>query len=762
MGNEKEKFIARRVNCKEQKLIEHLRSTAEMAKEFCKNFDWSEFAYICGYLHDIGKYSKEFQNYIRTSSEEQKRGSVHHSIAGAKTILEHIVRNEKLGKIFAYVIAGHHTGLANGSPKDADDKRSLTWRLKNETIPDYSAFRNEVPPLKDITEDFCNWVKKFCSGCEKSDKRIAFSISFFVRMLFSCVVDADRLDAEQFVSPEKAALRKYPSLAELDKRLDKYIEKLESQSPESEVNKIRRAVREKCIRSSSRDPGFYSLTVPTGGGKTLSSMAFALKHAIKHKMDRIIYVIPYTSIIEQNADEFRKAFGEQLQEAVIEHHSNFDIEKIKESEEMEKWELSVENWDAPIIVTTNVQFFESLFSAKPSACRKLHNIANSVVILDEAQMLPPRLLYPILRALEELVNKYHTTVVLCTATQPALEKRSEFDGISKEVKEIIGPKEDVENLYTQLKRVNLKYIPNKLTDEELSERLVNEKTVLCVVNTRPRARQIFEKVKAKLPNCVFHLSANMCPAHRLEVLKEVQKRLESKTPCILVSTQLVEAGVNIDFPTTYRELAGIDSITQTAGRCNREGKLNLEGKLGTIYIFEHEDGVPRVFIQQANTTKEVKVKYDDDSLLSPDAVKHFFELYFWIKGENLDAEKILKSLSAELRTLDFPFRDISEKFKLIEDEKEIAIAIPWGKGEKIINEIKKKEHIDKNDIRRLQRFSVSICTENFVRLANAGAVDYIIPSEKLFPYLCNPSVYSEEYGIDPENPGYRKPENNII
>jgi CRISPR-associated endonuclease/helicase Cas3 len=410
-------------------------------------------------------------------------------------------------------------------------------------------------------------------------------------MVFSCLVDADYLATEQFMAPEQAALRPsgQPSISELRDRADSYIDRLAHEAdqarPGAAVNAHRARVLSACREAARLEPGFFTLTVPTGGGKTLSSLAFALRHAESHGLNRVITAIPFTSIIEQNAAHIRAALGDLNGKLVLEHHSNLDPQQEKAQTQQNR--LAAENWDAPVVVTTNVQLLESLFACRTGRCRKLHRIAHSVIVLDEAQALPPGLLAPTLAALRELVRNYGCTIVLCTATQPALEKRANFPIGIDQPRPII-PHGHREELFKGLKRVEVEQA-GTLSDDQLVDRLASEDQVLCIVNTRPHAAELFTSLCERLgeTNTVerqglevpavgscLHLSANMCPRHRSAVLRLIRRRLETGRPCRVISTQLVEAGVDVDFPVVYRATAGLDAIAQAAGRCN-----NIRGRV---------------------------------------------------------------------------------------------------------------------------------------------------------------------------------------
>jgi len=501
-----------------------------------------------------------------------------------------------------------------------------------------------------------------------------------------------------------------------------------------------------CQSAAELSPGLFSLTVPTGGGKTLSSLSFAVRHAIRHDLDRIVYVIPYTSIIEQNAAVFREALGS---DAVLEHHSNFEPRQ-----EDHRTRLACENWSGPpVIVTTNVQFFESLFANRSTGCRKLHNVARSVVVLDEAQMLPPALLLPCLAALRELVAHYGSTVVLCTATQPA------FDGPAFERTQTIGHVREIthrpEDLYEQFRRVRVVDL-GTVTDDVLADRLRGHDTVMCVVNTRRHARELFEALACD--DHTYHLSALMCPAHRAEKLAEIKGRLAARMPTRLVSTQLIEAGVDISFPVVYRALAGIDSIAQAAGRCNREGEIER----GQVRIFLPERGIPPQFRQQAQAAQSVLRHFDDP--LSLEAVKAYFDELFWQKGEAcLDTHGILDKGSdctlnpPPTKELNIRFRSAAEAFRLIPDTMR-SLIIPWGEaGDVLVRELRIGENTAQVG-RRLQRYTVSLPRAQFAWMETYGVVDMV---HGQYPVLLNMDLYSDELGLSPDDPTYHQVESLI-
>ncbi|MGE3063384.1 MAG: CRISPR-associated helicase Cas3' [bacterium] len=727
-----------------QLLKDHLNETANLSKSFADKFDSGNFGYLIGLFHDIGKYSEKFQNRLTGSNVK-----VDHSSAGAKEIYNLFSEYKNANKILSYPIAGHHGGLPNGKDNTEYD---LMTRISSKQLEDYCYWKKDIVLPRISNEE---WKHCVTSLKRSNNQNSAFAFSLLIRMLFSCLVDADRLNTESVTSFENSLKRDfYPSLISLKAKFDEYLKYFEN-IENSLVNQQRKEVLIKCIKKANLSRGIYSLTVPTGGGKTLSSMAFALNHAIKYGLDRIIYVIPYTSIIEQNAAIFREAFGD-LGYSVLEHHSNFDQAKLnyEDDYDVQSWELSVENWDAPIVVTTNVQFFESLFSNNSSRCRKLHNIANSVVILDEVQMLPVNLLYPCIRAIEELSVRYKATILLCSATQPALESRTNFNGIKfDESKEIVGDEKVVDKLFKDLERVKIAILQENQTDESLSNKIKQHNQVLCIVNTRGRAKRVYELLKNESSKHIFHLSANMCAEHRTEKLREIELALKKSENCIVISTQVIEAGVDIDFPVVYREISGIDSIAQAAGRCNREGKQ----KFGYVYVFEHEKGVPAIFRQQTDCSLEVMRHHEN--ILSLSAIKEYFELYYWRKGDKCDSQNLMELIASEITEVNIPFRDISEKFKIIDDYS-IPVLIPWGKEKDLIKSLK-EDDFDKKLLRKLQRFIVNV-TPNIFNKHRSISIEYIIPEKEQYAVLLNESIYSAECGLLVDDPYYRKEEQNIV
>jgi len=697
----------------------HLQDTGDTAAAFAKGFGAERLAYAAGVLHDVGKYAPEFQKRLEGHSIK-----VDHSTPGAA---EAANRYGPVGRLLAYIIAGHHCGLPDWGSRA--DESSLEARL-NKQLKDYSAFVEEIelPSKHSIALPA---IRTFAGA--------GFSVQFLIRFVYSCLVDADFLDTEKALNSEKAAARcsQYP-LKKLSEALDSYLDDICAEAIDTAVNRKRAEILSNCREKARRAPGLFTLTVPTGGGKTLSSLSFALRHALLYGKERVLYVIPYTSIIEQNAAVFRMLLGE---ENVLEHHSNFSYPREGQAEteaeyagDMEQLlKLAAENWDMPVIATTNVQFFESLFAARSSRCRKLHNVANSVIILDEAQMIPTGFLKPCLNAVVELVSNYNTTVVLCTATQPA---------IGKLLPEEINPVEimdDPGGLYGAFKRVKVSNI-GAVSDDELAEKLVGHDQVLCIVSSKKHARLLYEKIHGE---GTFHLSTRMCPAHRSKMLKTIKGRLKEGKKCRVVSTQLIEAG-DIDFPVVYRSMAGIDSIAQSAGRCNREG-LRQEGQ---VYVFWPEKhGMPRGWLSRTASLGNMTFERHEDPL-GLEGVEEYFNSLYSLDAEQLDKEGILAEIREQEGKLRFPFRTIAERFKLI-DENTNTVVIPWDDLCK--NTLTEAGHslFHGSYARKLQRYGVEVYEKEFKELFEYGALEVV--GERIF-ILREEAFkrhYSRETGLEP-------------
>ncbi len=684
-------------------LSDHLHGTAERAAQFAGEFGCAGWGRLAGLLHDLGKYSSAFQKKIRSAAEGpeahlEAKARVDHSTAGALYAEKLIASPQDMAwRILSYLAAGHHAGLPDWHG-DETGRKALSQRLLQTTLLN-DALAGAIP--KDI----------MTQTMPKERPKPGTDPSLWIRMLFSCLVDADFLDTEAFFDQDKASARGgYQSLNELLVHFDGFMDEKQRAAAATDVNKLRADVLVQCIRKAASPPGIFTLTVPTGGGKTLSSLAFALKHAIKHGKRRIIYVIPYTSIIEQTADQFRDIFGD----AVVEHHSNIDA--TDETTETARARLACENWDAPVIVTTSVQFFESLFASRTGRCRKLHNIINSVVVLDEAQLLPPEFLKPILNTLQELQKNYGVTLVLSTATQPALGKRDGFEGLTG-ITEIV---DDPVGLHQALKRVSI-IVPEDLnvqqTWESVSERLARHESVLCIVNRRDDARQLW----ALMPKGTVHLSGLMCGEHRSRKIREIRERLSAGEAVRVVSTQLVEAGVDLDFPVVYRALAGLDSIAQAAGRCNREG-LRASG---VIFVIVPPKEPPVGLLRQTAGIGKQLLSQKNDDYLHPDRFGEFFRQLYWLQGDRLDQHRIMENLARDPE-LRFAFRTASAKFHLIDETKQETVLVRYGEGAKYLSQLEKTGP-ERWLMRKLQRYVVNLPRYLHQKLLASGAIRELHP-----------------------------------
>lgn len=518
----------------------------------------------------------------------------------------------------------------------------------------------------------------------------------------------------------------YEPLSALCDKLTAYISKWNN--PTREIDILRQKILNSCIEKASAPRGIFSLTVPTGGGKTVASMAFALNHAVANSMKRIIYVIPYTSIIEQNAKVFRDILG---QENVVEHHSQVSHELSEDADELEyRSALATENWDAPVIVTTAVQFFESLYANRSSKCRKLHNIANSVIIFDEAQMIPSNNLRPCVAAIAELVRAYNATAVLCTATQPAIDEMLLEYSKKESVVELCP---DVDGMFEKFRRTSFEK-EGRLTTDELVSRLESQQQVLCIVNTRKFAQEVYEALPSEGR---FHLSTLMCPVHRKQKLDEIRERLKSGKTCRVVSTSLIEAGVDVDFPRVFREMAGLDSILQAAGRCNREGKRSAESSIVTV--FESENKVNKLIAVNRDAAEETVRDWTQPNTTS--TIERYFKAYRDFL-RNDDKSGVMTASEKGISGCGLPFEWIAKEFKLI-DQNTFTVYISVGEGKELISRLREGER-SRELYRKAGMYSVSIYENHFNALINAGAAE---PFGDDAAILTDLSLYSEEKGL---------------
>lgn len=691
-----------------------------------------QWGYLTGLWHDLGKFAPEWQTYLASKADPHTAeisGKVDHSSAGA----QHASRSHILGHLLAYPIAGHHSGMLDGESNHTCQK----IRLTKTDLADWSNAPQEIlsQPLPAL------------SGFLR--QRDAFSLGFYSRMIFSCLVDADFLATEAFMNPSQTTVRNQipsDSLQKIASLVSHHIDSFGEPATNDTVNLQRHKVVQDCRAKASDAPGLFTLTVPTGGGKTLSSLLFALLHAIQHGQTRIIFVVPFTSIIEQNAQIIRDILAPlQTDEftPLIEHHSTLSPDK-----ETEQSRLAAENWDAPVIITTAVQFYESLYAAKTSRCRKLHHIANSVIIFDEAQTLPVDYLHPCLRVLRELTAHYHTSAVLCTATQPAIHHHPQDFPIGLEdCREIIR---DTASLFAALKRVELSTL-GKLPDDDLACRLRKHPQALCIVNRRKHAREILRLLGNSEEN--FHLSALMCPEHRSEILSTVRARLIAGNPVRLVSTQLIEAGVDIDFPIVYRSLAGLDSIAQATGRCNRNGKLPI----GHTHVFTAEDQKGEAYFRETAQITSQLIELHSD-LLGEKAIHHYFDLYYYQQQGRWDSKNILEGFRLDggdkALPFKFQFATVAKDFQLI-DDRQVPVIIPFDeKARDLIAQLRNPSiSLNRRLLRGLQRYTVQISPK--LRDENIRSFEALRDAQ--FHVLISTDLnYSKHFGItfDDEDSGF--------
>ena len=695
---------------------EHCIGVAELAKQFASEFGMGNWGYVLGILHDKGKEKKEFQEYIQDVNgipghkHWTKKGKAH-AYVGA--LLAQGLYGKVATTFFGNAICGHHAGLY--------DYFELEKMISSSDLPSEVQMQTDAIQLNKakftLTEN---------------------QINHLVRVLFSCLVDADYLDTEKFMNVSSASQRgHHKKLSELLILLEDHFCKLNNNSEDSTVNVIRRCVQEQCIKMSSGETGFYSLTVPTGGGKTLSSLLWAMRHAVCNGQKRIIIAIPYTSIIVQTASVLKSIFGE---ENVLEHHSQFTIDSIIDKDIRLKAKLASENWDYPIVVTTNVQLFESMFSNKPSDCRKLHNIANSVIILDEVQTLPTDYLQPIVDALKSYQRMFGISVLFTTASQPVLSgliegcnPKAAFQGIDN-ITEII-PKDYV--LHDKLRRVCLEIDNTGSTYDEIADRLSRHNKVLCIVNTRNDAREIFERLPKE--GLTIHLSRMMCPRHVSKAIQEIKQALSdnSETVIRVVATQLIEAGVDIDFPVVYRQEAGLDSILQAAGRCNREGKLDI----ATTYVFslsvEH-----KLYgsIIDANNARLNMINVND--WFAPETMTEYFR-QLYCRKETFD-KKDIKTLL--YKPTEMCFAEAAKDFRLIEEVGK-TVVVNMGDSMELIERIK-KDGISYSLMKQLSQYCVNIHDRDFQKLKSYGAIEEVIEGINM---VNDRAQYDENIGLRLDN-----------
>ena len=707
-----------------QPLAEHLDGTKKLAENFGAEMGLGAAGGSLGGIHDAGKDTKEFQNYIFGRSHRR----VDHSTAGAKAFFEseHIGWLQLIG---AFCVAGHHAGIPDlGSKVDPAGTSTLFGRMKKEIpqVRHQERYTIEaLPPGGDPLQDFI-------------ENGNTLDVMLLTRMLFSCLVDADFLDTEAFMNHQPLRQNEFLSLEEIQQSFWSGLKNGGYFHPKNELNQKRAEILRTCMEKGQGKPGLYSLTVPTGGGKTISSMAFAMKQVETQKKRRIIYVIPYLSILEQTADVFRSFLGSY---AVLESHSRVDYDSLSKEEQAglseekvklaEQMKLAAENWDAPVVLTTNEQFFESLYANRTSKCRKLHRIANSVIILDEAQMMPVDFLKPCLHVLEQLVRYYGCTVVLCSATQPELGRF-----LKEAPREIM---EDVDDLFRFFKRVTFA-VDGARSYSEIAKKINENWQVLCIASTKKEAEHIFEQLDEK----GMYLSTNLCPAHRRQVIRDMKSRLREGKPCRVVSTSVISVGVDIDFPVVYLQYTGLDGLIQGAGRCNREGRRSLRDSIAHIFWTEESKKSP-FMLKEKQATNMIREKYSAEEMTGPQAIRTYFESWYQSNEGNLDYKKI-EALSKTLR-----FAEIGREFHLIQDNTK-AVFIPFDEKAKGIQTRLMAGDRSRSLMREAGQYLVSVRyshakeSSDFTKLLSNGQIA-MFPNDENMAYLVDLESYDSEIGL---------------
>jgi CRISPR-associated endonuclease/helicase Cas3 len=792
-------FIAhrRKSDGKIQSVLDHLLEVSQLSSQFAQKLGVQDLGELLGLLHDFGKYSQEFQDYIKSATELLNpdidddyidalafKGKIDHSSAGAQWIWERFRKykagncpvGKYAGQIMALCLASHHSGLIDCLKPDGkvgfleriakrDDRTHLQECLQagdnaiHERLTDLATTER----INDCLNFFQNLESQNLSSIAR-----AFQLGLWTRFLFSCLIDADRIDSANFETPSKKAAR---NLQDVDWppaiiRLENYLANL---SIRNDIDIIRREISQECLSRANDPQGLYKLTVPTGGGKTYASMRFALHHAQKHNLDHIIYIIPFTSIIDQNATDIRKIL-EKKGDAfswVLEQHSNLEPEK-------QTWQskLVAENWDAPIIFTTMVQFLEALFGGGTRGARRMHQLAKSVLIFDEIQTLPIKCFHMFCNALNFLVAHTKTTAILCTATQPVLDRLKDPEKgqlVMVPNSELIG---NVADRFEQLKRVKIsnKYRPQGWNEKELTNLAVdeynNKGNCLFIVNTKQWAQQLFHSCKEYVDRrCLFHLSTSLCPAHRKLKLKKIKRHLHWKLPVMCISTQIIEAGVDIDFNSVIRFLAGLDSIAQAAGRCNRNGR----GPQATVHVVNpDQENIEMLHDIKEGRDKALRIfSESSDDLLAPNVMERYFEYYFYSRADEMvypvnpkqaGRTDSLLNLLAENRgniavtdlLLKQSFMTAGNIFQVI-DAPTQAVIVPYKKGKEIIGKLCSAFDPAKDYalLSQAQQYSVNVFPNVWKKLKDCNAVSPIQPGLDI--YSLDERYYSDDFGLSTES-----------
>jgi CRISPR-associated endonuclease/helicase Cas3 len=701
------------------RLEDHLRGTGGRAQEFAAKFGCGRLGWYAGLWHDLGKYASDWQEFIHVAGEDasslgeetpdpqpsKRRRGPDHSTAGAIHARE-VVANRFLSKVLSFVIASHHGGLPNEGDLDRrllDEQKRERYALTLRSAEESIVSEHDLPCFPAFFPG---------EGTAQEQKR---RYEMMIRMIFSSLVDADYLDTEHFMEREgeRSAHRGvWPALSDYESPLLDFLETIERASTASlHLREARSGVLLWCREAAGGDRGVFTLTVPTGGGKTLSSLAFALRHARVHGLERVIIALPFLSILDQTASILRSIFERHLGvDVLVEHHSNITPER-----DTTRNRLATENWDAPLIVTTQVQLFESLFARRTSDCRKLHNLANSVIILDEVQTLPVGLLDPILDVLQQL-RDYGTTLVLTTATQPAFHSRmlgpTPFHGLSPQPREIVPP-DSIDRLFATLRRVEVTWpvLQAPIGWPDLADAVAAERQVLAIVHRRADAAELWQAVNERSSKA-FHLSALMCPAHRRNVLTSIRDRLKGKHECRVISTQLVEAGVDVDFPVVYRAMAGLESLAQSAGRCNREGNLDS----GSFRVFRAPTQ-PVGPLKHHKEIAETMLAFDPGlDLFAPETFRGYFDRLY------AESPRDVKNVQVARQSLQF--EETADRFRMI-DEATTTVFVPFDDRAARAIAALRAAGPSRDRFRALQPYGVAVYPDALERLKGRGAVEVL-------------------------------------
>lgn len=719
-----------------QLLPEHLAQVERLACDRGAPLGLAAAASISGRFHDLGKYDPEFDRVLRGEPVR-----VDHATAGGRVLCEQACANMKVvAEVLAYAILGHHAGLPDRSGAEA---ACLDRRLEKPAAPLDPAWRAHLPV------DFNALGKELLALLRPEGDKAGFDLSVAVRMLFSCLVDSDYRDTEAFYDrlEGRSRDRDWPSLQnllpDLRKSFDVHMAGLKSSS---DVNLLRAEVLTHVRAGATMQPGLFTLSVPTGGGKTLASLGFALDHAAHHGHRRIIYAIPYTSIIDQTAQVFREVLGAKH---VLEHHSAIETEKGGERGP-DKVRLAMEDWAAPIVVTTNVQLFESLFAARPSRCRKLHNIAGSVIVLDEAQTLPRRLLLPTLAMIDALAALYGCTVVLCTATQPAFDSGQLHEGGLPLAGRELAP--DPEALARRLKRARIVQ-GGEMDDAALVEALKGVQKGFVIVNSRKHALSLYRSAQDEALERLVHLTTRQYPAHRRRIIADIKARLKNGHPCRLIATSLIEAGVDLDFTRGWRAEAGLDSVIQAAGRVNREGERPVETSVLTVFTAP-ENAPPAEVGQLATAMRATAGRFVD--LHDTAAIRDWFEEVYWLVGAARLGKKMVDKMVFTGRATDFPFRKTAAEYRMIDSPMVPVIVAKEPEAQAEVARLSVPEVPSGALARALQPYIVQIPERARETLRMNGKGSFHAPNLRgdQFFVLDEPSLYHDDIGLWWEHADY--------